>query len=73
MALSKPKPPIRIVSNPEILAGTPVIEGTRVPAENVLVELQAGTDRFEIFGNYPSLPPDAIDVCIAWARSGRSL
>ena len=63
----------RVVSNPKILAGTPVVEGTRVPAENVLVEVAAGTSRVKIFAGYPTLPPDAIETCLAWEKAGRPL
>lgn len=61
----------RVVSNPHILGGIPVVEGTRVPAENVLVELQARRSRQEVFVTYPSLPPDAIEACLAWERAGK--
>jgi uncharacterized protein (DUF433 family) len=56
-----------VVSNPKILGGTPVVQGTRVPAQNVMAEVKAGTSRVEIFMAYPSLPPDGIDACIEWA------
>ena len=45
----------KVVSNEQILGGTPVVEGTRVPADNVLVEVRSGKDKFEIF-EYLSLP-----------------
>lgn len=61
----------QIVSDEQILGGTPVLSGTRVPADNVLVEVRKGKDRFEIFRTYPSLPLDAIEACLEWERSGR--
>ena len=63
----------RVVSNQRILGGTPVIAGTRVPAENVLAEIRAGKAPFEIFRHYPSLPPDAIDAVMEWDRRGRQI
>jgi uncharacterized protein (DUF433 family) len=60
-----------VVSNPGILGGTPVILGTRVPADNILAEVLAGTSRLDIFCHYPSLPPDGIDAALAWERSGK--
>jgi uncharacterized protein (DUF433 family) len=63
----------KIVSNKGILGGTPVVEGTRVPADNVLVEVRNGADKFEIFRAYPSLPLDGVEACLAWERSGRPL
>ena len=58
-----------LVSNPRILGGTPVVQGTRVPAETVLAEVESGASRLEIFRSYPSLPPDGIDVCIEWNKN----
>jgi uncharacterized protein (DUF433 family) len=62
-----------VVSNPNILGGTPVVKGTRVPAETVLAEVHSGKNRFDIFRHYPSLPPDAIDACIEWEQKGKKL
>jgi uncharacterized protein (DUF433 family) len=62
-----------IVSNPRILGGTPVVQGTRVPAETVLAEVESGASRFEIFRSYPSLPPDGIDACIEWEKTGKQI
>jgi uncharacterized protein (DUF433 family) len=61
----------KIISNPNILGGTPVVAGTRVPADTVLAEVHAGSGAFEIFRHYPSLPPDGIEACIAWEKAGR--
>ncbi len=63
----------RVVSNARILGGTPVVEGTRVPADNVLAEVRGGKDKFEIFRTYPSLPLDGVEACLAWEKSGRRL
>jgi uncharacterized protein (DUF433 family) len=61
----------RVVSDPEILGGNPVVEGTRVTVENVLAAVHAGQSRFTIFRHYPSLPPDGIDACIDWENGKR--
>lgn len=61
----------KVVSNKGILGGTPVVSGTRVPADNVLAEVRAGKSRFDIFRHYPSLPLDGIEVCVAWDKAGR--
>ena len=63
----------RIVSDEHILGGTPVVEGTRVPADNVLAEVRAGKSRMEVFRHYPSLPVDGIEVCIQWNETGRAV
>jgi uncharacterized protein (DUF433 family) len=61
----------KVVSNEHILGGTPVVEGTRVPADNVLAEVRSGKSRFEIFRTYPSLPLDGVEACLAWEKAGR--
>lgn len=63
----------KVVSNERILGGTPVVEGTRVPADTVLAEVRNGAEEFEIFRSYPSLPLDAIKVCLDWEKAGRPL
>lgn len=63
----------RIVSDPQILGGTPVVIGTRVPVDNILAAIHAKRPHREIFVHYPSLPPDGIEVCLEWERDGRPL
>ncbi len=61
----------KVVCVDGILGGTPVIRGTRIPADTVLAEVRAGASRFEIFRHYPTLPLDGIEVCIEWDKAGR--
>lgn len=61
----------KIVSNPGILGGMLVIEGTRVPASNVLAALRDGESRFSIFCSYPSLPLDGVDACLEWEKKDK--
>jgi len=61
----------RVVSNPGVLGGMPVVEGTRVPAENVLAEFREKGSKFEVFRSYPSLPLDGIDACLRWEKAGK--
>lgn len=65
------EPKSRVVSDKEILGGIPIVEGTRVPAGNVIAEIRAGSSRFDIFRHYPSLPLDGIEACEEWERRGR--
>ena len=60
-----------VVSNPNILGGMPVVEGTRVPAVNVMAEVKAGKSKFDIFESYPTLPLDGVETCIRWDEMGR--
>jgi uncharacterized protein (DUF433 family) len=60
-----------VISDRSILGGTPVVAGTRIPADTVLAEVRTGKSRFDIFRAYPSLPSDGIDACLAWEKAGR--
>lgn len=67
--LSAPPPPrfVEVVSDPEILGGWPVIHGTRIPAETILIYLKEGAGDREIYTDYPSLPLGGIDAVRRWA------
>ena len=45
-----------IVSNPEILSGTPVIAGTRIPVGQILFLLKEGFTLEAIQQEYPQVP-----------------
>lgn len=60
--------PDRIVIDPEILAGKPVIRGTRLAVEFILDLLAAGEQEADILVNYPGLTHDDILACLACAR-----
>jgi len=42
-------------SNPEILGGTPVFVGTRVPVQTLLVYLERGETLEEFLDNFPTV------------------
>jgi uncharacterized protein (DUF433 family) len=65
-----PKPGIPITVDPEILGGTPVFSGTRVPVKSLFEYLQAGSS-LEVFLEYfPSVTREAaIAVLEAAERS----
>lgn len=63
----------QIVSDPQILGGTPVVKGTRVPVANVLAAVRAGMTPFEIFRHYPSLPLDGVEACLDWVKAGHEV
>lgn len=45
----------RVISHPDILAGEPVFEGTRIPLAHVAGMIRNGIDATEIFEDYPAL------------------
>lgn len=59
----------RIVVDPEILAGKPVIRGTRLAVEFVLELLAAGQSESEILGEYPGLTREDILACLGYGVS----
>ena len=44
-----------IIIDPEVVSGTPVFEGTRVPVEALLENLSAGVSLDEFLENFPSV------------------
>jgi uncharacterized protein (DUF433 family) len=58
----------RIVVDPKILVGKPVIKGTRLAVDFILDLLAQGWPRDEILRNYPGLEPEDIQACLAYAR-----
>jgi len=57
----------RIVIDPEILVGKPVIRGTRLAVEFILDLLAQGWSEEEILRNYPGLVKDDIRACLHYA------
>ena len=57
----------RIVIDPEIMAGKPVVRGTRLPVEFILELLAAGQPESEILQNYTGLTHDDILACLSYA------
>ena len=58
----------RIVLDPAILAGKPVIKGTRLSVEFVIGLMADGWVEADILGNYPEVTHDDIAACLAYAR-----
>lgn len=57
----------RIAVDPKILAGKPVIRGTRLAVEFILELLAAGQSETDVLTNYPGLTRDDILACLAYA------
>lgn len=58
----------KIVRIPGVMSGDPVIEGTRVRPETVLLEILDGKPEAEIFETYSTLPVGSVQAVIEWAR-----
>ena len=57
-----------IHSDPEILAGTPVFVGTRVPLQNLIEYLAAGDTLDEFLEQFPSVSREQAVAALALAR-----
>jgi uncharacterized protein (DUF433 family) len=57
----------RIVIDPEVLVGKPVVRGTRLAVEFVIELLAQGWTEAEILRNYPGLTREDILACLAYA------
>jgi len=57
----------RITINPKVMAGKPVIRGTRVPVELIVRMLSQGLTEGEILREYPRLETEDIRAALAYA------
>jgi uncharacterized protein (DUF433 family) len=58
-------PSERITVDSEVLAGKPVIRGTRLAVEFILELLASGQSDGEILANYPGLTREDILACLS--------
>lgn len=58
----------RIIQDPEIMAGKPVVEGTRIPVERILAHLASTPDLTDLFAAYPELTPEDVRASFAYAH-----
>lgn len=59
----------RVVSDPDILGGKPVIRGTRISVEIILEWLGSGASREQILEKYPQLTAEDIQQATAFASA----
>lgn len=69
MALGRRKHPDRIVQDPRIMVGKPVVKGTRIPVDLVLENLAYRMDFEELFAMHPELTVDDIRACLLYASN----
>ncbi len=61
--------PDRIVQDPEVMFGAPVIKGTLVQVESVLAHLASAADIADVLTHYPEITVDDVRACLDFARS----
>jgi uncharacterized protein (DUF433 family) len=58
----------RIVRDPKVMVGKPVVRGTRIPVELVLEQLAYNLDLDDLFGAYPELTREDVSACLRYAQ-----
>jgi uncharacterized protein (DUF433 family) len=62
----------RIVSDPRILGGKPVIEGTRISVELIVEHLAAGETVEQLLEAYPHITREGIRAALAYAAEQKN-
>lgn len=57
----------KIIIDPDICNGQPVIEGTRIAVSTVLEFLSAGDSIEDVLAGYPTLTRDDVLACLAYS------
>lgn len=57
----------RIVLDPDICNGRPVVRGTRIAAQTVLEFLAAGDSVDDVLSEYPALTREDVQACLDYA------
>ena len=57
----------RVVSDPKIMLGKPVVEGTRITVEFVLEELAHGQSVEALVASHPTLAIDGVQAALDYA------
>jgi len=58
----------RIIQDPAIMVGKPVVKGTRIPVERVLAHLAHTPDLNDLFEAYPELTLEDVRACLEVGR-----
>lgn len=58
-----------VIEDPEILSGTPVIKGTRVPVYDIAAAVESGQSIDRILNSYPSLKDWQVDLASLYAKA----
>ena len=69
VANERPANTTRIITDDDVLAGKPVVRGTRIPVELVLTYLANNPNFHDLFADYPRLTMEDVKACLAFAKS----
>lgn len=59
----------RIIQDPDIMVGKPVVKGTRIPVERVIAHLADNPDLDDLFAAFPHLTIEDVKACLAYAHA----
>ena len=59
----------RIVIDPDVLVGKPILKGTRLAVEFIIDLLAQGWTEAEILRNYPGLTHEDVQACLGYASA----
>ncbi len=59
----------RIISNPAILGGKPIVRGTRISVELILEWIASGATRDDILRKHPHLSAADVEQALAYAAA----
>jgi uncharacterized protein (DUF433 family) len=62
-----------IVTDPDVLGGTPVFRGTRVPFQTLVDYLEGGQNLQEFLDDFPTVTREAAVHALEHAKSGTSV
>ena len=57
----------RIVIDPDVLVGKPILKGTRLAVEFIVDLLAQGWTEADVLRNYPGLTHQDVQACLAYA------
>lgn len=66
------EPNERIVTDPAVLLGKPIIRGTRVPVYVIVGLVEAGQTPEQIVDDYPDLTVEDVAAAVAYAAEERA-
>ncbi|MGB2728553.1 MAG: DUF433 domain-containing protein [Halobacteriota archaeon] len=56
----------RIIVNPRIMVGKPIIKGTRIPVDAIITRIAEGMSIKEILDDYPNLTSDDVKAALEY-------
>jgi uncharacterized protein (DUF433 family) len=59
----------RVIVDPQVLVGKPIVKGTRLSVQFLVDLLAQGWSEQDLLSNYPGLVADDIRACLAYASA----